>query len=768
MSISAQRVINLNNENANLRRTTAVIPQEFLDEAKTYRSFEINPALQSAENVSVGDFVALQLFEKSNFTAEINNISTDVNGNITLTLKLPDYPMALGFITTNTAGNSLFSVSIPEYGQTFSSRGNTGLQTKFLIEFKEGVELRSTEKEIPTFTPVSVDGSDFSQETSQNQLRAVQQISTTCGFHNSNLTDTAPATINVLIVYTPAAAAWAAQFEGGISNTIALAMARTMAVVDNQRNGDQIRIVHSRQIDHTELSNNMSLDLNRLTNTNDGFMDEVHQWRREHNADLVALLGVYHDFGGMAWLLSNAERGNLDRGFSITRVQQASWTYTFIHEIGHNMGMHHERENAGGWRPFSYGLGWHWHGNSGTHFGSVMSYLGRTVPFFSNPNETHDGVPTGTPTANNAQVFRNTKHIIAAYSDRLQYFPDAPTNIVVSNPTYFGATFTWDAVPNASHYSFWFDTDYDWRWYETVEDNFLTFSWSELLSPCTTYEFFIESVNDCGRTSSRRLTFTTNCDFIAPTVVTKDATNITCNSATLNKSITEGTETIIEQGFEWTIPRATNWQVSINGELSELPSAFTDIIFRAFARTENRIVYGDELTFILTATQTQTIDFPEIGTKTLGDADITLPERTSADLTISYQSSDETVATILGNILTIVGIGSAEITATQSGDCTYKPATEVTRTLTVVGPTVGICQVLANQLQIFPNPVRNELFIQSELQIKKVEIYSLTGALMMIENNFVEKISVSALPRGIYLLKVHTDKGVIASKFVKE
>jgi hypothetical protein len=577
MSISAQRVINLNNENANLRRTTAVVPQEFLEEAKVVRSFEINPALQSAENVSVGDFVALQLFEKSNFTAEIHNISTDVNGNITLTLKLPDYPMALGFITTNTEGNSLFSVSIPEYGQTFSSRGNTGLQTKFLIEFKEGVELRSTEKEIPTFIPISVDGSDFSQETSQNQLRAVQQISTTCGFHNPNLTGTDPATIDVLVVYTPAAAAWATQFEGGISNTIALAMARTMAVVDNQRNGDQIRIVHSRQIDHTELSNNMSLDLNRLTNTNDGFMDEVHQWRREHNADLVALLGVYHDFGGMAWLLSNTERGNLDRGFSITRVQQASWTYTFIHEIGHNMGMHHERENAGGWRPFSYGLGWHWRGISGTHFGSVMSYLGATVPFFSNPNEAHNGFPTGTSTADNARVFRETKHIIAAYSDRLQHFPDAPTNVVVSNETYFGATFTWDAVPNADFYRFYVNTDAGWRFFQRINENSLAFNLSDLLSPCMTYEFYVVAVNDCGETSGQTLTFTTSCDFVAPTVITQAATDITCNSATLNKSVTAGTETIIEEGFEWTIPRATNWQVLMSGELTGLPPAFTSI-----------------------------------------------------------------------------------------------------------------------------------------------------------------------------------------------
>ena len=107
MSISAQRVINLNNEdaNVNLRRTTTAIPQEFLDEAKAARSFAINPVLQHAENVSIGDFVNLQLFDESNYKAEISSIITDVNGTVTLTLRLPDYPMAFALITTCVEGN---------------------------------------------------------------------------------------------------------------------------------------------------------------------------------------------------------------------------------------------------------------------------------------------------------------------------------------------------------------------------------------------------------------------------------------------------------------------------------------------------------------------------------------------------------------------------------------------------------------------------------------------------------------------------------------
>jgi len=49
-----------------------------------------------------------------------------------------------------------------------------------------------------------------------------------------------------------------------------------------------------------------------------------------------------------------------------------------------------------------------------------------------------------------------------------------------------------------------------------------------------------------------------------------------------------------------------------------------------------------------------------------------------------------------------------------------------------------------------------------------VEIYSLTGALLLSENNFNERIPVSNLSQGVYMVMVYTDKGMIVSKIVKE
>lgn len=74
----------------------------------------------------------------------------------------------------------------------------------------------------------------------------------------------------------------------------------------------------------------------------------------------------------------------------------------------------------------------------------------------------------------------------------------------------------------------------------------------------------------------------------------------------------------------------------------------------------------------------------------------------------------------------------------------------------------------SGKISIYPNPVKDEILIKSKLYIKKVEIYSLSGSLLIIENHFNEKISMSTLPKGIYLLKIYTEKGSVVNRIVKE
>jgi hypothetical protein len=80
----------------------------------------------------------------------------------------------------------------------------------------------------------------------------------------------------------------------------------------------------------------------------------------------------------------------------------------------------------------------------------------------------------------------------------------------------------------------------------------------------------------------------------------------------------------------------------------------------------------------------------------------------------------------------------------------------------------GINTELVKHLSIFPNPTKDYLFIQSELPIERIEIYSLTGSLLLLENNFTGKISMQNLTKGIYVVKIYTDKRLVIIKTEKE
>jgi uncharacterized protein YjdB len=70
-------------------------------------------------------------------------------------------------------------------------------------------------------------------------------------------------------------------------------------------------------------------------------------------------------------------------------------------------------------------------------------------------------------------------------------------------------------------------------------------------------------------------------------------------------------------------------------------------------------------------------------------------------------------------------------------------------------------------LTVYPNPAKTELTIKSgELYIEKVEICTLTGAIMLVKQNITEKISVSALPKGIYFVTIKTEKTIVTEKFI--
>lgn len=68
---------------------------------------------------------------------------------------------------------------------------------------------------------------------------------------------------------------------------------------------------------------------------------------------------------------------------------------------------------------------------------------------------------------------------------------------------------------------------------------------------------------------------------------------------------------------------------------------------------------------------------------------------------------------------------------------------------------------------LYPNPTSDVLNIETKQNISKIEIYDLSGKLVKTANGKDKKVTVSQLNKGMYLIKLYTETGVINSKFIK-
>ncbi len=250
---------------------------------------------------------------------------------------------------------------------------------------------------------------------------------------------TGPVPIDLLIVYTVAAENWANQNEGNIQLLISEMMNISQRSMDNSEANIELRVVHTLRTTYEETGDDARTDLFRLTsspsfnigNEYQGYMDNVHTLRNQHGADLVSILTTNSDVGGLAFLLGNLT-GSPQLGFSLNRVQQMTSTTTFVHEIGHNMGNAHsrnQRRNAAGvfGGIFDYSTGWRFTGSSGSSYATVMTYneapdqsFSSGIEHFSNPEVSFDGRSTGSYSggnapADNVRSMMYTRNVVASY-----------------------------------------------------------------------------------------------------------------------------------------------------------------------------------------------------------------------------------------------------------------------------------------------------------------------------------------------------------------
>ena len=79
---------------------------------------------------------------------------------------------------------------------------------------------------------------------------------------------------------------------------------------------------------------------------------------------------------------------------------------------------------------------------------------------------------------------------------------------------------------------------------------------------------------------------------------------------------------------------------------------------------------------------------------------------------------------------------------------------------------------LSSSINIYPNPVDNELFLATEIRVEEIAIYDVYGRKTTVyglqTTDFVHSIDVADLEAGVYFVNIKTENGNIVKRFVKK
>ena len=371
--------------------------QKSHEERRTQATLDMRPLQE--EDVQVGDQIQLALFQNQH-VGTVTSVTEHVPGVLQVRGDLDSGEWGYFVLSYREGRTRMMIRPIGEHDGSFEVRYDPNLESHVLIE--NGPEVfRPGPRDDAARPPNSDSGPSGVGKAEEGESSKSSESSP------SRVTGESPK-LDVMVVYTPAVEAEKEDIGLAISQQIG----ETQETIENTEVDLEVNLAHYEEVDYSG-SGNTYTDLLRLTDSYtydyvDGeYMNEVHHWRFEHQADLVAL--IVEGASGYGWIPGGfGEEGVPEHGFFVTGGAGLgsfnSWLFT--HELGHTTGMHHSRMQDYNAAPedggrVEYATGWRWITDEDPYV-STMSYVefenvdATRLPTFSSPDLLHeDEVPKG-------------------------------------------------------------------------------------------------------------------------------------------------------------------------------------------------------------------------------------------------------------------------------------------------------------------------------------------------------------------------------------
>lgn len=131
---------------------------------------------------------------------------------------------------------------------------------------------------------------------------------------------------------------------------------------------------------------------------------------------------------------------------------------------------------------------------------------------------------------------------------------------------------------------------------------------------------------------------------------------------------------------------------------------------------------------------------------------------------VTWNFGDTNSSTQENPVHTYATIGDYQVTLTAT-----KCGVEHTYTKTVSITALSISDPTIDKIEIYPNPVKNEIHIKNTSNpVINIEIFDVNGKLVLTKKNELEVITINELGSGIYFMKLYTQNSNSSWKFIKE